>query len=294
MSTEATQYMPRARPDYEFELADASNVGDVQMKLSTWERLKDNTSFRRTAVLFVLLIVWEIYARILDNNLLFPAFSETLVVFITDIWNGTLIDRTLTSLHPLLLGYFGGILLAAIFTTLAVSSRLASDFLSTMTSMFNPLPAIAILPLALIWFGLGIPSMVFVIIHSVLWAVSLNTQTGFGSVPETLRLSGRNFGLKGVGYVSKILIPAAFPAILAGLKIGWAFAWRTLVAAELVFGVSSGTGGLGWYIFEARSELDTSKVFAGLFAVILIGLFVESIIFRAIEAATIQKWGMQR
>ena len=128
----------------------------------------------------------------------------------------------------------------------------------------------------------------------MLWAVSLNTLTGFRSVPETLRMSGRNLGLRGARYVGLILIPAAFPSILAGMKIGWAFAWRTLVAAELVFGVSSRSGGLGWYIFEARAELDTARVFSGLFAVIIIGLLVESVIFRAIEARTVNLWGMQR
>jgi len=150
------------------------------------------------------------------------------------------------------------------------------------------------LPLALIWFGLGIPSLVFVIVHSVLWSVALNTLSGFRSVPETLRMSGRNVGLKGARYVGLILIPAAFPSILAGLKIGWAFAWRTLVAAELVFGVSARSGGIGWYIFEARNDLDTPTVFSGLLTVILIGLVVESVIFRTIEARTINLWGMQR
>jgi NitT/TauT family transport system permease protein len=187
----------------------------------------------------------------------------------------------------------GGLALAAILTTIAVLSRIGADVLSAFTAMFNPLPAIAILPLSLMWFGLGTPSIVFVIVHSVLWAVALNTLTGFRGVPETLRLSGRNYGLRGIRYVGYVLVPAAFPAILAGLKIGWAFAWRTLVAAELVFGVSSRSGGLGWYVFEARAELDTPKVFAGLFSVILIGLLVESVIFRAIEYRTVQRWGMQ-
>jgi NitT/TauT family transport system permease protein len=127
-----------------------------------------------------------------------------------------------------------------------------------------------------------------------LWSVALNTLTGFRSVPETLRMSGRNYGLRGVRYVGLILIPAAFPSILAGLKIGWAFAWRTLIAAELVFGVSSRSGGLGWYIFQARSELETTRVFAGLLAVILIGLFIEACIFRVIEKRTVLRWGMQR
>ena len=81
--------------------------------------------------------------------------------------------------------------------------------------------------------------------------------------------------------------------ILTGLKIGWAFAWRTLIAAELVFGVSQGSGGLGWYVFENKNLLEIANVFAGLFTVILIGLFVENLIFRTIEQRTIRRWGMQ-
>jgi len=96
------------------------------------------------------------------------------------------------------------------------------------------------------------------------------------------------------GQARLILVPAAFPAILTGLKIGWAFAWRTLIAAELVFGVSSGSGGLGWYIFENRNQLETANVFAGLFTVILIGLLVEGVVFRSLEHSTGRKWGMQQ
>jgi NitT/TauT family transport system permease protein len=287
-------FVPLPRADFECDLVDASGIGDIQRKLPFWERLVNNDAARRFAVLAGFLLLWEGYALFLDNPLLFPRFSETFSILLQDLLDGKLIDRTLTSMQPLLIGYAGGIILAAILTTLAVSSRIGADLLSTLTAMFNPLPAIAVLPLALIWFGLGMPSLVFVIIHSVLWAVALNTLSGFRSVPETLRLSGKNCGLSAIRYVALLLIPAAFPAILAGLKIGWAFAWRTLIAAELVFGVSSRSGGLGWYIYEARSELDTARVFAGLLSVILIGLFVESVIFRAIEYRTIQRWGMEK
>ena len=159
--------------------------------------------------------------------------------------------------------------------------------------MFNPLPAIALLPLALLWFGLGAPSLVFVIVHSVLWAVALNTHIGLhrgarDPAHGRAELRPARAPLRGC-----MLMPAAFPSILTGLKIGWAFAWRTLIAAELVFGVSSRSGGLGWFIFENRNQLETAKVFAGLLTVILIGLFVESVIFRAIENATVRRWGMQ-
>ena len=158
--------------------------------------------------------------------------------------------------------------------------------------MMNPLPAIALLPLALIWFGLGSGSLIFVLIHSVLWPVALNMYAGFRSASQTLKMVGRNYGLGGLRLAVGILIPAAFPSILAGLKIGWAFAWRTLIAAELVFGVSSGSGGLGWYIYENKNQLNIPEVFAGLLSIILIGLLVENVVFRTIENATVNKWGV--
>jgi sulfonate transport system permease protein len=283
-----------SRPEFERKLVDSGVIGDVERPLGIIERVLNNESFQRFLILLVLIVVWEAYARWLDNSLLFPSFTETVQTFLHDLGTGVLVNRTITSLRTLALGYAFGLALAAVFTTLAVASGVGTRILSTLTAMFNPLPAIALLPLALIWFGLGTPSLVFVIIHSVLWAVSLNTLIGFRSVPETLRMSGRNVGLRGARYVGLILIPAAFPSILAGLKIGWAFAWRTLVAAELVFGVSSRSGGIGWYIFEARNDLDTPTVFSGLLTVILIGLVVESVIFRAIEARTVNLWGMQQ
>ena len=281
-------------PEFECEPVDASGIGDVERPLGWLERITNNDAVRRLVILIALGLIWELYARWIDNPLILPTLGATVHTFISDLSSGVLTDRVATSLRSLILGYATGLVLAAVLTTIAVSTRIGSDLLSTLTAMFNPVPAIALLPLALIWFGLGLPSLVFVIVHSVLWAVALNTLTGFRSVPETLRMSGRNYGLHGIRYVGLILIPAAFPSILAGLKIGWAFAWRTLIAAELVFGVSSRSGGLGWYIFEARAELETSRVFAGLLAVILIGLAVEVLIFRSIEKRTVVRWGMQR
>jgi NitT/TauT family transport system permease protein len=282
------------RPEFEHQLVDSGTIGDVERPLSTTERLMQNETVQRFNILVALIVIWQLYAYWLDDDLLFPSFAQTATMFWGDMQSGLLLNRTITSLQTLALGYGAGLAIAAVFTTFAVISRIGTRILSTLTAMFNPLPAIALLPMALIWFGLGTPSLVFVIIHSVLWAVALNTLSGFRAVPETLRMSGRNVGLKGARYVALILIPAAFPSILSGLKIGWAFAWRTLVAAELVFGVSSRSGGIGWYIFEARNDLDTARVFSGLLMVIIIGLLVESVIFRTIENRTVNAWGMQR
>ncbi len=282
------------RPEFERQLVESGTIGNVERPLSVVERLFQSEVVQRLNILLALIVIWQVYAWWLDDSLLFPSFSETVRMFFSDLRSGLLLNRTITSLQTLAYGYGAGLAIAGVFTTFAVISKTGTRILSTLTAMFNPLPAIALLPMALIWFGLGTPSLVFVIIHSVLWAVALNTLSGFRSVPETLRMSGRNVGLKGARYVALILIPAGFPSILSGLKIGWAFAWRTLVAAELVFGVSSRSGGIGWYIFEARNDLDTARVFSGLLMVIVIGLLVESVVFRAIEARTVNAWGMQR
>ena len=293
MSDTAIKLTPFVRQEYTLDVQVPASIGEVKRALPIAERLWNTDMVRRIFILVLLAIIWEAYARWSSNPLLFPTFTDTMEAWWNGIVTGVIPARLAVTMRMLLSGYALGLVLAAVFVTLAVSTRFGTDLLSTLTSMFNPLPAIALLPLALLWFGLGAPSIIFVIVNSVLWAVSLNTHAGCMAVSETLRMAGQTFGLKGFRYVIKILMPAAFPAILSGLKIGWAFAWRTLIAAELVFGVSSGSGGLGWYIFENRNLLDTANVFAGLLTVMVVGLVVEGVIFRTIETKTIRRWGMQ-
>lgn len=275
-------------------ICDNSTTGYVVVEkpLSAIEWASNQAWLRKLLILVVLASAWEIYGRLLNDALLFPTFTATAKAFWENTIDGTIPLRAWTSIRVLLTGYAIGILFATLLTAIAIGSRIGTDFLETLTSMFNPLPAIALLPLALIWFGLGNGSIVFVLAHSVTWAIALNTHSGFLSVSSTLRMVGRNYSLSGFGYLRKILIPAAFPSILTGLKIGWAFAWRTLIAAELVFGVNSGSGGLGWFIFENKNQLEIPSVFAGLLTVILIGLVVENLIFSTIERRTIRRWGM--
>jgi NitT/TauT family transport system permease protein len=285
--------LPPVRPEAEYTLPPLTDAV-AQRALPLAQRIWRRTWVRKSVILLLLAALWELLARWQGNDLLLPTFVQTARAFIEGLAGGELLLRARASLAVLLQGYALGIVCSFALTTLAVSTQFGRDLLATLTSMFNPLPAIALLPLALLWFGLGKGSLVFVLVHSVLWPLSLATYAGFQAVPETLRMAGRNYGLSGVRYVLQILVPSALPAILSGLKIGWAFAWRTLIAAELVFGVSSGQGGLGWYIFQNRNELYTDKVFAGLAMVILIGLAVESFVFQTLERVTVRRWGVQR
>jgi len=281
------------RPDIVHDVAAGARFEVAPQPLGLGARLYANGALRKTFLLCALAAAWEIYARALGNPLLFPTFSSTVAALSRSLASGEIPRAGAYTLSLLLEGYAAGIAIAALLTAFASASRIGADLLETLTAMFNPLPSIALLPLALIWFGLGEGSVIFVLVHAVLWSVALNTFAGFRALSPTLRMVGQNYGLSRMGYVTRILIPGAFPSILTGLKVGWAFAWRTLIAAELVFGVSSGSGGLGWYIFENKNQLRIPEVFAGLLTVILFGLFVENVIFRVIERRTVRRWGMQ-
>jgi len=282
------------RPDFVVDVVAKPNKDFVVKPLAIWERVLDSDGFRRAMILIVLAAVWQAYAVFADNDLVFPKLIDVLVALWRSTLSGVLPARTWNSLQTLLTGYALGIGLGVVITTAAITTRLGSDLLATLTAMCNPLPAIALLPLALLWFGLGSGSVLFVLAHSVLWPFALNTHAGYQAVSETLRLAGRNCGLPPLQYVIRVLMPAALPSIIAGLKISWAFGWRTLIAAELVFGASSSGGGVGWFIFEKRNDLKIPDVFAGLLVIVLIGLFMEGVFFRLLERHTVRKWGMVR
>ena len=283
------------RPEFENTDIKDAHTGNIAVELSIVEKIWNINGIRKAVILLGLVITWQIYTVALDvEPLMFPSFLFSLERLLVDLFTGDLIFKIWFSVKVLLIGYSAGMAIAAVLVLWATASRLGSDFIATATAMFNPLPAIAMLPLAMLWFGLGTASLVFVLIHSVLWAVALNTHSGFKNVTETLKMIGENYGLRGVPFVCKVLVPAAFPSILSGMKVGWAFAWRTLIGAELVFGASSGSGGLGWYIFESSQNIETEGVFAGLFMVILIGIVIENVVFRNVELRTVNRWGMQR
>jgi NitT/TauT family transport system permease protein len=282
-----------SRPDVFRELSSTDALPVLRTRRPWPVLVYGNSLVRRLFVIALLGALWQGYATYADNPLLFPSLSDTVVALVENIANGELLLRSAVSLKVLITGYALGVLLAALLTALATSSKLGASLLETLTAMLNPLPSIALLPLALLWFGIGEGSLLFVLLHAVTWVVAMNTFSGFRGVSQTQRMVGHNYGLGLLRFIAQILIPAAFPSILSGLKTGWAFAWRTLVAAELIFGTSSGTGGLGWFIFENKNDLQIANVFAGLLTVIVIGLLVDSLLFRTVERCTVQRWGMQ-
>ncbi len=178
---------PYIRPEFERELPPLRNL-PVETPLPLSQRLWNQAWLRKSVIVALVLALWEIAARMQQNDLMLPGVFQTLQAFSEDLRNGELPEKIVNSLSTLLKGYLAGSALALIASALAVTTQFGRDLLSTLTAMLNPLPAIALLPLALLWFGLGNASLIFVLIHSVMWPIALNTWSGFSSVPETLRM----------------------------------------------------------------------------------------------------------
>jgi NitT/TauT family transport system permease protein len=249
----------------------------------------------RKRIIFILIMVgiWEAMSQLgFFPPILFPSTLKILTSLVKDLASGELIMNTAFSFYLIISGLLITIVLTVILSTLAVISKTFDDFLDTAVAVMNPLPGIALLPLALIWFGIGQKPIIFIIVHATLWPMILNAVTGFKTVPLTLKEVGQNMGLTGPRLVLSIMVPASFPYLLAGLKIGWSRSWRALIAAEMVFGTAGVVGGLGWYIYKQRFMMEVSGVFAALIVIGFIGILVEDLLFGWLERITIKRWGM--
>lgn len=252
--------------------------------------------FRKPLVIVAIFLIWELVVRLGHvNPLLFPAFSDVLTSLLTGLGLGgkpELWGYIWDTLSVILQSFAISIALAVILTSLAITSRLAKDFLSVITGMFQPLPSIALLPMAILWFGFSRESLVFVVVMSMVWPIASSLTVGFATVSRTLVSLGRNYELGPIGTLLQIMLPAALPMMISGLRVGWGFGWRTVVAAELVFGTTGSTGGIGWYINNSRLFMNVADGFAGILLVILIGLAMESV-FLVIQRKTTLRWGTE-
>ena len=242
-----------------------------------------------------MIAVWEILFRLeLFPPLLFPGPVTVLESFVREIGDGSLLIKAGASL----LMIFGGLLISVgiviIMTILVMISKAVRDLAGTMITVLDPIPGVALLPLAILWFGIDEKAILFIMVHSILWPILMSVITGFDTVPLIYREVGLAMGLSKMRMLTGVYFPASLPSILAGLKTGWARAWRSLIAAEMVFGAAGAAAGLGWDIYIKRSYLDMPGMFATIIIIMIIGILMEYFFFKRVEKSTVIKWGMVR
>ena len=252
------------------------------------------TFYHKALFVLILLILWETVARMkFFNPLVFPSVTSIIEAFVKGVSSGLLVEKTAYSLYLIMKGLLFSLLAAVLLSSLAMMSRVAENIIDVLNSILHPLPGIALLPVAILWFGIGEGSIIFIIIHSVLWPMVVNFMTGFKTMPKIYLDVGKNIGLRGFSLLWGVMLPASLPYLLSGTKIAWARAWRAVIAAEMVFGAASGSaGGLGWHIYMTRYMFDMAGTFAALLAIIIVGVLVEELLFKNIEKFTVTKWGM--
>ena len=284
------------RPEIYRETWAPISSASSQKPLTSFETLYNQGWLRKLFVLVVLAALWEGYAPLARQRTAGPdlharpcrrcgagssAARCSRARLVVDQGAADRLQRRRRCSRPLL-------------TFLAINTRIGTDFLETMTAMFNPLPAIALLPLALIWFGLGIGSLVFVLIHSVLWAVALNTHAGFRGVSNTYRMVGQQLRAGRSALRRQDPDPGGVPEHprrpqdRLGLRLAHADRGRTGVRRR-----PRGRAGSAGSSSRPRTSSTFPTCSPGLLTIILIGLAVENVIFRLVEQATVRRWGMQ-
>ncbi len=250
--------------------------------------------WKRVAALALLALLWQGFAMWYDAPLLFPTLTDTLRALREAVFGE---DQLLTYARETLLtpslGFAAGILCASVLIALALSFPLGEALLEMLTAVFAPLPAVSIFPLAILWFGVNMKTVVFLSAFAVLFPLTVSAHQGIRSVSPTLVNVGRNLGLRGPSLLFRVLLPAALPSVLTGLRNGVTNGFRALIAVELVMGAATGSGGLGWFIMMQKQNLEIPTVFAGILSILLLASLFEAL-FRLLEAVTVRRWGMLR
>ena len=256
-------------------------------------------SFLRKTVyqaIFILIVlgIWAFFVREQATEMTMPPPWEVGRVFFNFIVSGELLFKLYHTVLAIAVGLYASILIAIVMTSAALLFTRAAYVVEVLTTIMHPMPSVAMIPLVIVWIGIGFSGVVALTINSCLWPILLNSYTGFRAVHVTYMEVGRNVGLRKFKLILHVMIPSALPYLLAGLKVAWARSWRTVVAAEMVFGTTSASEGIGWFIFEALQYVNFSQILSGVLVIILFGIVMERGVFETIEKKTVIRWGMSK
>ena len=252
--------------------------------------MKPNLLGKKIAFYILIIVVWQGIdsADIWPDNI-FPSPIEVGEDLLFGISDGSLFYGIATSMWRLIVGLaiaIGGGMLLGIFMARVET---VNQTIGSLVLGLQSIPSVAWVPLAILWFGLSDAGIVFVTAIGAIFAVTINTYTGVKNINPSFIEAARNMGAKGTQLVTSILIPAAFPYMITGFKQGWAFAWRGVIGAELLFSFL----GLGFLLNVGRQLNDVSQVIAMMLVIMGIGILIDGFVFKKLEDKVITKWGLR-
>lgn len=244
----------------------------------------------------ILAVVWELVYKVGVELLGIwkpYTFPSPFSVFGT-LW-GLINDNTLgiailASMKRIIVGYSISIIIGITIGLTIVRFKYLDDNLSALILGLQTLPSICWLPFAILWYGLNESAIIFVIAIGSTFAVTIAIESGIKNVNPLYIRAARTMGANGLKVYWNVIIPASLPSVISGLKQGWSFAWRALMAGEML----SATKGLGQVLMVGRDLADISQVMAVMVVIIVLGLTVDKLIFGKIEANIRHRWGLDR
>jgi taurine transport system permease protein len=238
------------------------------------------------AVLFVL---WAVLVPYFDvNPRLFPHLDAVVQAGVEGIQDGTLIQHIGASLLRVAVGTVLALLVAIPLGVVMGVSPVVSSFLTPLFRFFSVLAGIAWIPIATLWFGYGFGAITFVIFNAVFFIVTYNTLLGVSTIPLHVRNAAASLGAGRWAMLTEVLLPGALPNIVTGIRTGLGFAWRGLIAAEMI----ATNVGLGYMLFVARDFYKTEVIVLGMIVIGVLWLLLDRLLLAPIERATIERWGM--
>lgn len=246
---------------------------------------------RRIAFYIFLLLLWDaICASGIWPDYLFPTPLEVWNSLVTGFQGGLFLQASLVSLQRLAIGYGISLVIGLVLGLLIGRVRLIEETVGSVILGLQALPSVCWLPLAILWFGLSEQAIIFVVIMGALFSITLGVDAGVKNTPPIYIKAARNLGARGIALYAQVVMPSAMPAILNGLKQGWTFAWRSLMAGELLFFTLS----LGNLLETGRDLNDASQVMAVMVVIIVIGVAIDSLVFGPLEMRVRDRWGLRR
>ncbi len=235
------------------------------------------------------LLAWELLSRLGPwPRWLFPDPVDVARSIAAMIADGRLGAAALRSLFRLALGFTVSAVLGVPLGMAMARSPAVQRVLRPVVLGLQALPSICWLPIALLWFGLSEAAILFVVVMGSLLAIAIATEDGVAAVDPLLLRAAGTLGIRGLRFHLGVLLPAAFPGVLTGLKLGWSFAWRALMSGELLFVA----GGLGQLLTQGRELLDPAQVLGVMVCIVAIGLAVDQGLFRLLELRVRRRWGL--
>jgi NitT/TauT family transport system permease protein len=209
------------------------------------------------------------------------------------VQDGSLLEATEVTGKRLGIGYALGLVIGLPLGFLTARVRGAADTLGVLALGLQTLPSVCWVPLALLWFGATETAVLFVLVMGTVWSILLATDHGVRSVPPIYARAARTMGSKRLHTLFFVVFPAALPFVLSGMKQGWAFAWRSLMAAELFVTIVTGYG-LGYLLHYGREFNRVDQMLGVMFVIVLVGLAVDQVLFAPAERWLHRRWGTGR